>query len=108
MAGRDTGYYLLPYNLENYSSSCKTCNTRYKLDRFPIAGRYSMKGTDPRSLLTESPLLIYPVGNWNIVRSNGSTKPIEPQRWIATERPTPIGRRNRDQAFVVLGRPRSI
>jgi hypothetical protein len=62
----NTGYYLLPYHLENYSSSCKTCNTRYKLDRFPIAGAYTMKGTDPRALLSERPLLIYPVGDLDI------------------------------------------
>src|SRR5262245_18800731 len=36
-AADNTGYYLLPYNLDNYSSSCKTCNTFYKLDRFPVA-----------------------------------------------------------------------
>ncbi len=62
----NTGYYLLPYHLENYSSSCKTCNTRYKLDRFPIGGAYSMQGTDPRLLLSEQPLLIYPMGDWDI------------------------------------------
>jgi hypothetical protein len=65
-SAKNTGYYLLPYHLENYSSSCKTCNTRYKLDRFPIAGAYSMKGADPRTLLSERPLLIYPVGDWDI------------------------------------------
>jgi hypothetical protein len=62
----NTGYYLLPYNLENYSSSCKTCNTRYKLDRFPVSGSYNMKGNDPRALLSEQPLLIYPVGDWDV------------------------------------------
>src|SRR5262249_11611477 len=62
----NTGYYLLPYHLENYASSCKTCNTFYKLDRFPIAGAYTMIGTDPRALLSERPLLIYPVGDWDI------------------------------------------
>jgi hypothetical protein len=63
---RNKGYYLLPYNLENYSSSCKTCNTRYKLDRFPVSGTYNMRGEDPRLLLGEQPLLIYPIGNWDI------------------------------------------
>ena len=63
---KNTGYYLLPYHLENYSSSCKTCNTRYKLDRFPISGKYSMRGADPRLLMSEKPLLIYPVGDWDI------------------------------------------
>jgi hypothetical protein len=63
----NTGYYLLPYHLENYSSSCKTCNTTYKLDRFPINGAYALLGTDPRALLAaEQPLLIYPVGDWDI------------------------------------------
>ena len=62
----NTGYYLLPYSLDNYSSSCKTCNSRYKVDRFPIAGTYKLTGNDPRALLAEEPLLIYPVGNWDI------------------------------------------
>jgi len=60
------GYYLLPYHLENYSSSCKTCNTRYKLDRFPVAGSYKLTGVNPRTLKSEKPLLIYPVGDWDI------------------------------------------
>lgn len=60
------GYYLLPYHLDNYSSSCKTCNTRYKLDRFPVAGKYKLTGSDPRKLGTERPLLIYPVGDWDV------------------------------------------
>lgn len=63
----NSGYYLLPYNLLNYASSCKTCNTRYKLDRFPIGGGYKLKGTDPKSLLkSEKPWLIYPVGEWDV------------------------------------------
>ena len=62
----NTGYYLLPYHLENYSSSCKTCNTYYKLDRFPVAGNYDMLGADPRALAAERPFLIYPVGDWDI------------------------------------------
>jgi hypothetical protein len=60
------GYYLLPYHLDNYSSSCKTCNTRYKLDRFPISGKYKLTGSEPRKLLAEKPLLIYPVGDWDV------------------------------------------
>ena len=60
------GYYLLPYNTGNYASSCKTCNTYYKLDRFPIAGAYDLLGSDPQALAAERPLLIYPVGDWDI------------------------------------------
>jgi hypothetical protein len=63
---RNSGYYLLPYHPENYSSSCKTCNTIYKLDRFPIAGSYHFLGTEPQALLKEAPLLLFPVGNWDV------------------------------------------
>ncbi len=65
-AANNKGYYQLPYHLDNYSSSCKTCNTRYKLDRFPIGGNYELTGSEPRQLLAEKPLLIYPVGDWDI------------------------------------------
>jgi hypothetical protein len=65
-AADNCGYYLLPYHLENYSSSCKTCNTIYKLDRFPVAASYEYTGKDPKTLLAEEPLLLFPVGAWDV------------------------------------------
>lgn len=56
------GYYLLPYHLFNYAASCKPCNSTLKSDRFPIAGKYNVKGTDPAKLKAEKPYLIYPIG----------------------------------------------
>ncbi len=58
-----TGYYLLPYHLFNYAASCKPCNSKYKGDRFPIAGRYDQAGDDPDALSAEQPYLIYPIGD---------------------------------------------
>jgi hypothetical protein len=65
-AAKNSGYYLLPYHLENYSSSCKTCNTIYKLDRFPVAASYKYTGKEPQTLLAEEPLLLFPVGSWDV------------------------------------------
>jgi hypothetical protein len=60
------GYHLLAYHLANYATSCKTCNSRQKKDRFPISGRYGLRGTDPRKLLAkEKPLLICPLGDFD-------------------------------------------
>lgn len=57
------GYYLLPYNLFNYSAACKPCNSALKKDFFPIAGKYDLEGEDPKKLKKEKPYLIYPIGD---------------------------------------------
>lgn len=56
------GYHLLPYHVFNYAASCKPCNSTLKKDRFPVAGKYNLKGTDPAMLKAEKPYLIYPIG----------------------------------------------
>jgi len=56
------GYYLLAYHIENYATACKTCNTPLKSNYFPIAGPRGPQGDNPRTLRTEKPLLIYPIG----------------------------------------------
>lgn len=61
----DYGYYLLPYELFNYSAACKPCNSSLKKDYFPIGGEYNLKGSRPKSLLKEKPYLIYPVGDFD-------------------------------------------
>jgi hypothetical protein len=62
---KDHGYYLLPYHPFNYSASCIPCNTALKRDYFPIAGKYTLTGKDPRQLLNEKPYLIYPLGDFD-------------------------------------------
>jgi len=58
----DPGYYLLPYNIENYLISCKTCNTALKSNAFPVAGPRTIAGDQPRALRGERPFLVYPLG----------------------------------------------
>lgn len=59
------GYFLLPYHLFNYSAACKPCNSALKKDYFPIAGKYDLKGEDPKKLKKEKPYLIYPIGDFD-------------------------------------------
>jgi hypothetical protein len=57
------GYYLLPYDIQNYLTSCKVCNTIHKLDFFPIAAKKRLTTTsDSKRLLKEKPFLPYPIG----------------------------------------------
>lgn len=58
------GYYLLTYNLMNYTIACGPCNQAIKSDIFPILGKYNTKMEDPIvGSSDEDPLLIYPIGN---------------------------------------------
>jgi 5-methylcytosine-specific restriction endonuclease McrA len=57
------GYYLLAYNLWNYASSCRTCNSPLKSDFFPILGTRKTSAADPTKLKSERPLLLYPIGD---------------------------------------------
>lgn len=59
------GYYLLPYNIFNYSAACKPCNSVLKSDCFPIAAAYDLAGDNPVTLLKEKPYLIYPIGDFD-------------------------------------------
>jgi hypothetical protein len=56
------GYYLLAYHLGNYGAACKTCNSPYKSDFFPIAGNRVVGGTTPEDHSAENAFLIYPLG----------------------------------------------
>ncbi len=59
-----TGYYLLAYNVFNYAVTCKTCNSIYKSNYFPIAGKARVVDLDdPQELAREEPFLIYPLGD---------------------------------------------
>ena len=60
------GYHLLAYHLLNYAAACKPCNSEYKKDYFPIAGRYALDGEDPREMDAERPWLLYPIGRLDV------------------------------------------
>jgi hypothetical protein len=77
-AASDTGYYWLAYAPENYTASCKICNSLYKSSYFPITGaRATLAGNHAdlreaalldraeveRSLREEGALLCYPIGD---------------------------------------------
>jgi len=87
--GAPDGYYLLAYDLMNYCTSCKVCNTILKSNCFPIAGEPgSSLETDVRPLnRIERPFIPYPLGALD----------EDPQRIIAFEgiAPVPVARRGR-------------
>jgi hypothetical protein len=56
------GYYLLAYHLLNYGAACKTCNSPYKSDYFPVAAARVVGQRDPAAYLAEEPYLVYPLG----------------------------------------------
>jgi hypothetical protein len=57
------GYYLLAYNIFNYATACKSCNSSLKSNYFPIAGTHVTDSADFKKLKKEKPYLIYPLGN---------------------------------------------
>lgn len=56
------GYYLLPYNIFNYATACKVCNSTLKRDFFPVSAARITDSDDPRRLKAEKPFLLYPIG----------------------------------------------
>lgn len=69
-----SGYYWLPYALDNYAASCKVCNSGLKSNFFPVAG---VRREEPGDLKGEKQLLCYPIGS-------GDTDPAELITFIAT------------------------
>lgn len=59
----DKGYYLLAYNLRNYSATCTGCNSSLKSSYFPVAGNRVLDSDNYDSLGGEKPYLLCPVGN---------------------------------------------
>jgi hypothetical protein len=57
-----TGYYLLAYHPGNYAAACKTCNSPYKSDYFPIQAARILGKDHPSEYDTELPFLLYPFG----------------------------------------------
>ena len=63
-AASDTGYFWLAYDLGNYATACKTCNSTLKSDAFPIAGGRGVANASVEDLLAdEKPYLCYPIGD---------------------------------------------
>ncbi|MCW3094773.1 MAG: hypothetical protein JWL77_391 [Chthonomonadaceae bacterium] len=56
------GYHLLAYHPYNYAAACKTCNSPYKSDYFPIASTRLSGRWNPGDYATENPFLVYPLG----------------------------------------------
>jgi len=59
----EAGYYLLAYHLHNYAAACKTCNSPFKSDYFPIAAARVSGGAHPEDYAAEGAYLVYPLGN---------------------------------------------
>jgi hypothetical protein len=59
----DKGYYLLAYNIFNYTTSCKTCNSTLKSNFFPVYGSRLTNTDDFAALKAEKHLLVYPLGD---------------------------------------------
>jgi len=58
------GYYLLAYNMLNYTTSCKSCNSALKTNFFPIAATTRVLDSDDFAKINkELPLLIYPLSD---------------------------------------------
>jgi hypothetical protein len=57
------GYYLLAYNILNYATACKKCNSPLKNNFFPILGERGPQSEDPVALRREEPLLLYPISD---------------------------------------------
>ena len=63
--GAKAGYVRLAFDPTNFLAACKVCNTGYKRDRFPIAGRPDTRLLDRAKLdAKERPLLLFPLGDW--------------------------------------------
>jgi hypothetical protein len=62
--GARAGYVRLAFDPANYVVSCKVCNSAYKRDRFPIAGRADNRSIRRATLdAHERPLLLFPLGD---------------------------------------------
>ncbi len=79
---KDNGYYLLPYNILNYVTTCKHCNSALKSDYFPIAGTRKNDSENFIEINTqEKPFLIYPLGH---------LEEIEPEKIITFDGVLPV------------------
>jgi hypothetical protein len=90
---KDNGYYLLPYNILNYVTTCKHCNSALKSDYFPIAGT---RKTDSENFTdinnAEKPFLIYPLGH---------LEEIEPEKIITFDGVLPVPHSDLTDNFLI-------
>ena len=56
------GYYLLPYNLLNYTAACTGCNSSLKASYFPVGKKRVLDSDDYEKLKKEEAYLLCPVG----------------------------------------------
>ena len=62
-AASDIGYYWLAYELDNYATACKSCNSGLKAAYFPILGKRQTALAPVAKLnAREHPLLLFPLG----------------------------------------------
>jgi hypothetical protein len=90
------GYHLLPYNIFNYATACKVCNSSLKRDFFPVSGARVTDSDSPRRLKREKPFLLYPLGKLDeddpeelIVFGGGATAASSSAPLFAQPRPNP-------------------
>jgi hypothetical protein len=58
----ERGYFLLAFNQLNYLASCKSCNSLYKKNYFPVGARKRvLSSADPSELARERPYLLNPL-----------------------------------------------
>ena len=55
------GYFLLAYEPENYLACCGTCNSTYKKNFFPLAGRRDVLAASSEAARGERPYLLNPL-----------------------------------------------
>ena len=59
----ERGYTHLAYHPLNYVMSCKTCNSVFKRNLFPVIKARKTDAKKPPAVSTEKPLLVYPIGD---------------------------------------------
>lgn len=91
--GRAQGYHWLAYDLLNYVTACKPCNSTLKHTRFPISGQPGAPGQSVAELnAVEQPLLLYPLAD---VDPDDPAECLGFQGFVAMARPSATEPRRR-------------
>ena len=90
------GYHLLPYDIFNYATACKVCNSTLKRDFFPVSGKRVTDSAAQSKLRKEGPFLLYPLGKFDeddpeelIVFGAAAPAPAAPDPIFVQPRPNP-------------------
>ncbi|MBP6824299.1 MAG: hypothetical protein KA368_22315 [Acidobacteria bacterium] len=83
------GYYLLAYDILNYTTACKTCNSILKVNHFPVLAARQTGSDDFVALKNEKPLLVYPIGDLD----------DDPEELITFEGILPVPKFNRGERY---------